>query len=96
MTMAVWNVERWAAAVAAGQKRLLLWSIHWDINFYPQVEGRPQWLGTFRTTMSIDAEVEALDGQQLLKERPGGSTFNKRSLLKRFVRGFVRNARARE
>lgn len=40
MTMAVWNVERWAAAVAAGQKRLLLWSIHWDINFYPQVEER--------------------------------------------------------
>lgn len=95
MTMAVWNVERWAAAVA-GQTRLLLWSIHWDINFYPRVEERPQWLGTFRTTRSIDAELEALGGQQLLKERPGGGTVNKRSLLKRFVRGSVRNERAKE
>jgi hypothetical protein len=47
-----------------------LWSIDWDINFYPRLEVRLQRLGTVSITMPIDEEVEALDGEQLLSEGP--------------------------
>lgn len=53
--------------------------------------------GTFRkTTKSIDARLESLDGELPLNERLGGSTVNKSSFLRWFVRGFVRNTGAKE
>lgn len=92
MTMAVWNVDRCyggvEAVVAVAAPRIL-------ISTRSSRGGRGGW-GWSWTTKSIDAELEALDDQQSLKERLGCSTASKCSYFRCFVSGFVRNIRAKE
>lgn len=74
MTMAVWNVDRCyggvEAVVVVAAPRILM-------STRSSRRGRRGGWGWSWTTKSIDAELEALDGQQCLKERLGGSTASK-------------------
>lgn len=91
MTMAVWNVDRCyggVEVVVVAAPRIL-------ISTHSSRRGRGGW-GWSWTTKSIDAELDALDGQQSLKERLGGSAASKYSFSRCFASGFVRNTRAKE